>query len=177
MSAVLHPHRRDVVDLDDELRALFGQPSDDLPRDLPDDDSATARVVAFPTSTGPGQARVRARRAGSRGARYVRPPHRATWALTRRGELVVHWSVAVVTLAVAVLVVTAGGFAIARAVDGGSPTTQVVLVEPGQSIWSIATATDPEADPGETAATIQRLNGLDGGSVVPGQRLVVPVSR
>jgi predicted Zn-dependent protease len=49
-----------------------------------------------------------------------------------------------------------------------------VMVQPGQTLWSIAVRTDPAADPRLIIQRIIELNGLTGGSVSAGQRLWVP---
>ena len=48
------------------------------------------------------------------------------------------------------------------------------VVHPGDSLWSIAHAVAPDADPRVVIDEIQRANGLSGGSIVPGERLAVP---
>lgn len=58
--------------------------------------------------------------------------------------------------------------------DAGVPATAVVVVQPGESVWSIARTLDPGADPRELVARIRELNSLASGVVVPGQSLVVP---
>ena len=60
------------------------------------------------------------------------------------------------------------------------PATTTVVVQPGQTLWSVARGLSADADVRETVARIQELNGLSGtaGSTVrPGQQLVVPVVR
>jgi LysM repeat protein len=52
----------------------------------------------------------------------------------------------------------------------------VVVVSEGDTLWSIARAVRPEADPRATIAEIERMNiSVDPGGLVPGQSLVVPV--
>lgn len=53
---------------------------------------------------------------------------------------------------------------------------EVVEVGAGDSLWSIAASRMPGVDPREGIARLQQENGLTGTEVVPGQRLVVPVS-
>lgn len=55
--------------------------------------------------------------------------------------------------------------------------TGVVVVQPGESLWQIAKAIAPDADPRETVLTIRSLNGLGDTTVVAGQSIVVPASR
>ena len=48
----------------------------------------------------------------------------------------------------------------------------VVVVQPGDTLWSIATWLDPGAD---TRRLVDQLSGLAGSTVLrPGQRLVIP---
>jgi hypothetical protein len=49
-----------------------------------------------------------------------------------------------------------------------------VAVEPGQSLWSLAEAYDPDSDPRVIVARIQQLNSLPGDEIQPGELLWVP---
>ena len=49
-----------------------------------------------------------------------------------------------------------------------------VIVQSGDTVWSIATTLDGEGDVRSLVDEIQRLNDLDGGALVPGQVLVLP---
>jgi LysM domain len=110
-------------------------------------------------------AQVSARVGGHVGARAGRPVR-----LTRRGRLVV----------LALLVGLVGAiFALAAAPGqaanpGGRP---VAVVQPGDTLWSIAERYAPGRDRFETIAEIRQLNGLDGYTIHAGQRLVLPVRR
>lgn len=53
-------------------------------------------------------------------------------------------------------------------------TTQVVVVKPGDTLWSIAVRCAPEEDPRRTIAAVQAINGLDTLRIMPGQELLVP---
>ena len=60
-----------------------------------------------------------------------------------------------------------------------SGTTQVVgpvVVQPGDTLWSVAERSDPAADPRAVVDRIRELNGLHGDAVVAGAVLEVPVS-
>lgn len=92
--------------------------------------------------------------------------------LTRRGRLVVLFG-GVIALFSAMLMF--GSFANATLTNQG-PATQVVVVQPGESLWSIAQAVAPSADPRETVGRIRDLNGMTSAVVVKGQSLIVPVS-
>lgn len=91
--------------------------------------------------------------------------------LTTRGRVVL--LAAPIALALGVLASTgsvqASGDTPAGAANGH------VVVQPGQSLWSIARSLAPQADTRATVAAIVELNGLDGSVVHPGQSLVVPV--
>jgi nucleoid-associated protein YgaU len=87
--------------------------------------------------------------------------------MTRRGRLVV--------LAVALMVVLLPGAwrAMATAQIEG-PATVAVTVQPGDTLWGIASAIDPGSDPRSLIAEIRELNALTQSGLVPGQVLVVP---
>jgi LysM domain len=110
------------------------------------------------------------------------PPRAATASpplrLTGRGRSVV--------AACGVVVATLLWFAVATAAHAsahGAPATPAaaakpaltrVVVQPGQTLWSIATAADPSADPRLVVQRIVTVNKLSSESVAAGQRLWVP---
>jgi LysM repeat protein len=97
---------------------------------------------------------------------YRRPPLR----LTRRGRAVVlTFFVGTSTLASAFLLSTASRAE--QPVSGPAPT---VVVQPHDTLWSIATRTAPRRDPYAAVAEIQRINNLDGYVVHSGQTLELP---
>ena len=49
-----------------------------------------------------------------------------------------------------------------------------VVVEPGDTLWSIASSLDGDSDVRTLIDEIQELNGLDGVELVPGQKLRLP---
>lgn len=59
--------------------------------------------------------------------------------------------------------------------DQAGPTTAVIKVEAGQSLWDVAVAIAPNEDPRSTIWTIKALNGLETSEVQAGQGLIVPV--
>jgi len=97
-------------------------------------------------------------------------PERAPVRLTRRG-------VAVLSIAVASL---AGGLvwvARASAPEAAAPRTapHVVVVQPGDTLWGIAAAAAPGADPQAEVERLMRRNHLtDAGQLRPGMQLQVP---
>lgn len=97
---------------------------------------------------------------------------RSSVRLTRRGRIVVG---ALVSLPFAALLVITGSVAAdAETADPRGSATATVVVQPGESLWSIAQAIAPHDDPRSTITTIRDLNGLGTDTVVPGQSLVVP---
>jgi LysM repeat protein len=60
----------------------------------------------------------------------------------------------------------------ARDTGAGAPPTHY-RVETGDTLWSIAVS-HLAGDPREGVWRIQQLNDLDGATIVPGQRLVLP---
>ena len=106
-----------------------------------------------------------------------RPPRptRSSLRLTRRGRVVL----AVCAAAVAALFWFAAASSAPTADHGASPRTaghsmSRIVVQPGQTLWSIALQADPQADPRLTVQRILAVNGLPGGSIQAGQRLLVP---
>lgn len=112
-------------------------------------------------------ARSSTRRLPSVDSKAARP----TLRLTRRGRLVV------LLIAVAAAF---GGFTVLS--DPAVSTAQQhhaqaekVIVEPGQSLWDIATAIAPSEDPRDVISEIVDLNALESsGSIQAGQALFVP---
>ena len=103
------------------------------------------------------------------GATRVAPERRTDLRLTRRGRLVLLAIVA--TALVALLGVTRTAVAWA---EPTGPTTQTVVVQAGDSLWSIAKDVDPKRDPRAVIADIEELNALSGGGLIAGQALTVP---
>jgi nucleoid-associated protein YgaU len=63
--------------------------------------------------------------------------------------------------------------------EPGSIRTELVgstvhVVQPGDTLWSIAQRYAPARDPFETIDEIRRLNGITDYTVRPGQRLIIP---
>lgn len=60
--------------------------------------------------------------------------------------------------------------------DPPAERTQVeYVVQPGDSLWSIAVGVGDGRDPRVVVDAIERSNGLSGPSIVPGQVLRIPV--
>ncbi|HHT42687.1 MAG TPA: LysM peptidoglycan-binding domain-containing protein [Firmicutes bacterium] len=52
-----------------------------------------------------------------------------------------------------------------------------VVVQPGDSLWSIATAQMPGEDPRDAVGSIRQLNELQSAEIYPGQVLTLEVKR
>jgi LysM domain len=98
--------------------------------------------------------------------------------LTRRGRAAVGVLVTAMAaaLALAIAMATAGG---ARAASHGQPASahqgmHEIVVQPGQTLWSIASAAEPSADPRLVVPQIMAANGLTSTDVGAGQLLWVP---
>ncbi len=72
----------------------------------------------------------------------------------------------------ALVVLVSWGLALATATASGP--SRVVTVQPGDSLWSIAAAVDPSADPRVLVHDIKQRNGLVDSVVTPGQVLFLP---
>ena len=92
--------------------------------------------------------------------------------LTGRGRAAVIGLFLLLALTVAVL--RGAGASQAAAHVGAAPATQIVVVQPGESLWSIAERVAPSADPRETIARIVSLNGLTSSVLPAAKALVVP---
>jgi hypothetical protein len=92
--------------------------------------------------------------------------------LTQRGRLVLLF----VALAVGLVMLTLlGGRAESTSEVYQQVAMETVVVEPGQTLWDIATDVAPDKDPREVVADIVDLNALsDAGSVLAGQSLYLP---
>ena len=93
--------------------------------------------------------------------------------LTKRGRIVL---ATVASVLLSVMVVLSGQITADAGSAPGVPALATVVVQPGESLWSIASVVAPTADPRETVALIRDLNEMQGSTVVPGQSVVVPIS-
>jgi hypothetical protein len=98
--------------------------------------------------------------------------------LTRRGRVVVATLVVAVIAAIALVVglAAAGG---AQATNHGQPGggyqgMHEIVVRPGQTLWSIASATEPGADPRDVVQQIMTANAMAGTTISAGQLLWIP---
>ena len=122
--------------------------------------TTTAHPVAHRTARAAAQRYSQAQRA----ARPV-PAH-----VYRRRRLVV---MALLVLALSCVVLLAGRVGQADAeLDGSAPAAPVYVVQPGDTLWSIAADLDPGNDPRELVGWLTDSAG--GTDLVPGQRIELP---
>ncbi|KQV26703.1 MULTISPECIES: LysM peptidoglycan-binding domain-containing protein [unclassified Microcella] len=93
--------------------------------------------------------------------------------ITRRGRIVLAGIVAA-PLVVGIFATALGGAAATATSTNAAPAS--ITVEAGQSLWQIAALVAPEANPADVVADIIAVNDLAGGSVQPGQSLVLPAA-
>jgi LysM repeat protein len=91
----------------------------------------------------------------------------------RRGRLAVTGLSALVIGALSVALATTAKATHSGAAAPGRYVTKV-MVRPGQSLWSLAEACDPNADPRQAELEIQQLNSMTGDQLQAGQVLWVP---
>jgi LysM repeat protein len=88
--------------------------------------------------------------------------------LTRRGRLVL----------LALLIVLVGSLtaAVALPSQAAAPAgpARVVVVQPGDSLWTVAQRYRPGADPVRAMDELARANGLTGSTLQPGEELTLP---
>ena len=88
--------------------------------------------------------------------------------LTRRGR--------VVLIGLFLLLVATIAVVLSPAARGADPTgpAPTVVVQPGDTLWSVAERHQPSRDPFAVILEIRRINGLDGNIVHAGQVLTLP---
>jgi hypothetical protein len=98
--------------------------------------------------------------------------------LTRRGRIVFGGlAIALAAAAVCVLSLSLAGGALASSTGparAGYQGMRQVVVEPGQTLWSIATAAEPSTDPRIVIQQIVETNSLVGATLYAGEQLWVP---
>lgn len=119
-------------------------------------------------------------REGTRRGRPVPGGRVAPARLTRRGRIVVAALTAGVAAGIAALAwLTLAGGAQASGpgpsgAAGGRPGMTRVVVQPGQTLWAIASRAEPAADPRLVIQQIMEINSLPGAGIQVGQVLWVP---
>ena len=139
---------------------------------------ATARVPARTTRGGAPAGTARSSTAPASIARSSSSsiaPVQPRLRLTRRGRFVFASLVALPLAIVAGVFALNSGVAIASGA-ASSATFEYVQVESGQSLWQLAAAIAPDADPREVVSDIVHLNQLPSADVQPGQQLAVPAT-
>lgn len=105
-------------------------------------------------------------------ARTTNAPTRLRLTARGRRVLAILASVpAVIALSIAIL---SGGGALASNENGSGVSFAHVTVQPGDTLWSIAHAVAPDADPRDVVDAIMRLNALPSGSLDIGQSVAIP---
>lgn len=111
---------------------------------------------------------------GARPAVAARP---GSLRLTRRGRLVV----AVLALLLATIAITVASMTMSGAQaanhgrsGGGYAGMHQIVVQPGQTLWSIAAAAEPSADPRRVVGQIMTANSMTSSAVQAGELLWVP---
>ena len=116
--------------------------------------AASAKRAGSPASTGsPATARTRLR-------------------ITSRGRAVLLALVSVPLSAVLLVLALNGGGAIAT-LDAAAPA-QIVMVQPGQSLWSLAESIAPNDDPRDVILELVAFNRLESADVWAGQQISIP---
>jgi hypothetical protein len=105
---------------------------------------------------------------------------RTTVRLTARGRRLARTVVLATVLLLALVAMLGGRVPASQAGDGPAQrATTTVVVQPGQTLWSLAKSVAPGVDPRATIDRIKSLNGLSGSAtdtVRPGQQLVIPAA-
>lgn len=97
--------------------------------------------------------------------------------MTARGRRVVAGLISLPLALAVFLGALAGGEALAsRSASAPAGEFTTVLVEPGDSLWSIALEVAPSADPRDVVDEIVRLNALGSSTVTAGQRIAIPTA-
>ncbi|GAA2187032.1 MULTISPECIES: LysM peptidoglycan-binding domain-containing protein [Leucobacter] len=96
--------------------------------------------------------------------------------LTRRGRIVFGgFATVLVAGLLALMAALAAPEAMAAAEGPNGEQFDYVVVQPGSSLWSLATDLDPTADPRDVITEIVQLNQLDGSSLQAGDAIAVPL--
>lgn len=96
-----------------------------------------------------------------------RPPRRAAGRRSRRGQ----WGL---LLKLAVLTALLGAVMTQVVLGTAGSVAPAVVVQPGQTLWSLAVQHYPQSDPRAAIAAIESANHLRGAAITPGERLLLP---
>jgi len=97
----------------------------------------------------------------------VRRSRRPSARTVRRGR----WGL---LLKMAVLTALVGAVMTQVVLGTAGATGPAVVVQPGQTLWSIASRHYPQSDPRDMIAAIESANHLRGAGITPGERLLLP---
>lgn len=95
--------------------------------------------------------------------------------LTRRGRAVVGSLATLFVVGMLAIVAMFSGAQAVAAADVGAAEFGYVVVQPGDSLWQLASDLDPKADPRDLIAEIVRLNQLDSSGLQAGEAIAVPL--
>ncbi len=117
--------------------------------------------------------------AGRRGELPAVPARQAPLRLTRRGRAVAVAGVLLLATLVSALVFAlamgpAGGRSAAVTPTAGGAAGSTVTVQPGDTLWAIASRVAPKADPRVVVQKIIDRNGIAAASIQAGQVLALP---
>jgi hypothetical protein len=91
--------------------------------------------------------------------------------MTARGRVVLLVLVAIPVIAIALAFgLGAGG---ATATSSSTPLS-TVIVQPGQTLWQLATKVAPQSDPRDVINDIMSVNRLATATIQPGEKLEIP---
>jgi LysM repeat protein len=82
-----------------------------------------------------------------------------------------HWRL---VLKLAVLTALLGAVMTQVVLGTAGSAAPAVVVQPGQTLWGIATQHYPQSDPRAAIAAIELANHLHGAGIMPGERLLLP---
>ena len=125
-----------------------------------------ARRIERPAA-GRGQVRPRVRRGRSRAGSHCDRAVSSRIRLTRRGRVLL-------LVLAAVAVYAAFGLGRASAGPHTPPHASAVVVQRGDSLWSIAVREFPNSDPRDVVGELKFLNHLSSAGLVAGQKLRLP---
>ena len=108
------------------------------------------------------------------GALSTAVPPTSRLRITRRGHALLTALIAGPIVIAAFAIAVNGGEAAAE-VDTSSVVFEHVTVQPGESLWQLASEIAPSSDPRDVVSELVQLNRLVDAEVHPGQNLAVPL--
>lgn len=103
----------------------------------------------------------------------ARPVVRVRLRLTTRGRRLLAVIATLPLIVVALAFALNGGVATAST-EGSTAVVETVTVESGQSLWQLADAIAPTADPRDFIADVLSFNRLNSSAIQAGQQLSIP---